>query len=172
MRLCCTTVYLVTPFVFLSRAPAQEKKLVEPEIIGLVHVLDSETSSIVPLERQTGKGRVGLRRAAAEITGQSSPVRIRALAKQEFVVNVPAGTDPSRFSIYVMDGKKGKRQTTTAKVGLFSDVVGGGTLQVNASKYGQSSYKLTPAQVLPPGEYCFSPPGESYDLFCFGINSK
>ena len=39
----------------------------------------------------------------------------------------------------------------------------------NAAKYGTSSFRFTPTQNLPPGEYTLSGPGTN-DGFCFAID--
>lgn len=44
------------------------------------------------------------------------------------------------------------------------------TIPFNVTKYGVTSYKIVPAQTLAPGDYAFTPPGETNDTFSFGVD--
>ena len=64
----------------------------------------------------------------------------------------------------------------TANITSTTDknVMGQKAIPFNAAKYGTSSFKISPAQNLPAGEYTLGAPG-THDGFCFGIdpaNSK
>jgi hypothetical protein len=162
-------ISLVTFLLVLSGSALAQQTPPEPATVGVVHLLNSTANSIAPLEKQTATVRVRFSNITAEVKGERSPVRLKADAKQEFVVTPPTGVDPSHFEIYSMAGKNGKRQGSLVKDKPPASPAGAGKFQVNASKYGQASYKLVPAQTLPPGEYCLIPTGAVHDLYCFGI---
>ena len=108
---------------------------------------------------------------SAEIKSERSPVRIDGDSAQDFVVSRPAGVDPSKFELFLMEVKKGKRRTVMASAKLFSVQVGKNSIAIAAKRYGNAAYKLSPVQKLPPREYCFSP-SDSNNSFCFGIDEK
>ena len=143
----------------------------EPEILSTVYYLDVAKSSLTTLERQTAKASSGMFHGSAEVKSERSPVRIDGDGAQDFVVSLPAGVDPSKFELFLMEVKKGKRRTVMASAKLFSVQVGKNSIEIAAKRYGNAAYKLSPVQKLPPGEYCFSP-SDSNDSFCFGIDAK
>lgn len=57
-----------------------------------------------------------------------------------------------------------------ANAGYFSAKSGMGRLRYDVSKYGEDSYRLTPVNELPAGEFGFSGP-TSIDVFCFGVDA-
>jgi hypothetical protein len=162
---------LLTVNPLLCAAAQNEKKeaIPEPEGLGAIFFIDSSKAALLALERQTAKASAGLVRVSAEIKGERSPVRILSDLDQDFVVALPSGVDPSKYELFLMEAKKGKRRTVMATDKIFTVQVGKSSLAVTVKRYGGSSYKLTPAQRLPPGEYCFSP-SDSNDSFCFGID--
>jgi hypothetical protein len=143
----------------------------EPEILSTVYYLDAAKNALTTLERLTAKGSSGMFHGSAEIKSERSPVRIDGDSAQDFVVSLPAGVDPSKFELFLMEVKKGKRRTVMASAKLFSVQVGKNSIAIAAKRYGNAAYKLSPVQKLPPGEYCFSP-SDSNDTFCFGIDGK
>lgn len=143
----------------------------EPEVLGVLYYLDTAKSSLVPLERQAAKASSGILHASAEIKLERSVVRINAGAGQDFVVSLASGVDPKKFELFPMEVKKGKRRTVTASAKMFSVESGKSTIALEIKRNGSTSYKLSPAQRLPAGEYCFSP-ADSDEAFCFGIDPK
>lgn len=143
----------------------------EPEILSTVYYLDAAKNALTTLERQTAKGSSGMLRASAEVKSERSPVRIDADSAQDFVVSLPVGVDPSKFELFPMEVKKGKRRTVMVSAKLFSVQAGKNSIAIAAKRYGNAAYTLSPVQKLPVGEYCFSP-SDSNDAFCFGIDGK
>ena len=149
----------------------KEVTVPEPDILSTVYYLDAAKNGLTTLERQTAKGSSGVFHGSAEIKSERSSVRIDGDSVQDFVVSLPAGVDPSKFELFLMEIKKDKRRTVMASAKLFSVQVGKNSIAIAAKRYGNAAYKLSPTQKLPPGEYCFSP-SDSNDTFCFGIDGK
>jgi len=178
LNLASTTCLLL---IFCHAALGQEvKKVQEPEYLGVFFLLDSSTGNLVPLERQTpvsktkAAGLDGWQRTL-EIKGEKSPVRYKEGHTIEFVVLVSSQQiDPQGIiQFFSLESKNGKRQLVTVKTNSMGTSVKSVTTEravpFNAAKYGTSSFKITPAQNLPPGEYTLSAPGVN-DGFCFGID--
>jgi hypothetical protein len=161
----------VNPLLCAGAQNEKKEPALEPEVLGAVFFIDSSKGALLALERQTGKVVAGFIRASVEIKGKRSPVRITGDAGQDFVVALPSGVDPSKFELFLMEAKKGRRRIVISTDKFFTIKAGKASLPVTVKRYGQSSYMLTPARPLPPGEYCFSP-SDSNDTFCFGIDEK
>jgi len=156
------------------------KKVQEPEYLGVFFLLDSSTGNLAPLERQTFERRTKVAgidgtKSTIEIKGEKSPVRFKEGQKLEFVVLVSSQQiDPQGILQYFsLESKKGKRQMVIAKTNSLGTnaktVANEKAVPFNATKYGTSSFKITSAQNLPPGEYTLGVPS-SNDGFCFGID--
>lgn len=167
--------------IFCHAAFGQEvKKVQEPEYLGVFFLLDSSTGNLVPLERQTpvsktkAAGLDGMK-STIEIKGEKSPIRFKEGQKLEFVVLVSSQqTDPQGIlQFFSLESKNGKRQLLIAKRSSMGTTVkttaNERAVPFNATKYGTSSFKITSAQNLPPGEYTLGAPGNN-DGFCFGID--
>lgn len=158
--LCVLCATLFTPLISAAG------KVREPEAIGVFYWLNN--GSLVQLERQTAVIKV-MFRETAELKGERSPIRIKSGQKQEFIVQLANGVDPNKYSLNQFKVKNGKRQVVLTKAMLLGAKSEVNTIFFNVSKYGSRSYKIVPAETLPPGEYGFNP-SESDDVFCFGID--
>ncbi len=170
--------------MLFQTAVAQEKQAVkEPEYIGVFLSMD-ENGSLTALERQTPETKIKIKglgfgggESLLRFKGEQSTVRFKSDQKITFVVRVASqAIDPmSLIEFYRFDSKKGYRQLTIAKVGSIGTnsktTISEYTVQFNAAKYGESSFKVVPANALPSGEYCLSTSGTK-DGFCFGIDAK
>ena len=70
------TVLLVGAASVNSPLAAQDKKIAEPETIGVVYYIDSVAGFLILLERQIAKIKSGIRYQSAQINGEKSPVRL------------------------------------------------------------------------------------------------
>lgn len=155
---------------------AQEIKVVEPQVIGIIYYFDSANNKLVDLQRETArvKGKVkalglGGAKSIAELKGTKSSVRLSANQPLEFVIQLANGVDPNRVQLYLFEIKKDKRESILGKETMLSSEAGTGRIQINVMKHGQSSYKIVAAKNLIPGEYAFSV-NDSYDAFSFGVD--
>jgi len=171
VRACPLAVLALLLPVCIHAQSTKDATAPEPEILSTVYYLDAAKNALTMLERQTAKGSSGMFHASAEVKSERSPVRIDGDSAQDFVVSLPAGVDPSKFELFLMEAKKGKRRTVMASAKLFSVQVGKDSIAIAVKRYGNAAYKLSPVQKLPAGEYCFSP-ADSNDTFCFGIDGK
>jgi hypothetical protein len=174
-----TCLFLVLSYVVFGQ---EVKKVQEPEYLGIFYLLDLSTGNLTPLERQTAETKVKVKamgyggaKSTVEFKGEKSPVRFKEGQKLEFVVLVSSQQiDPQGIiQFFSLESKNGKRQLVIAKASSMGmsgkSVMSERAVPFNASKYGTSSFKITPAQNLPPGEYTLSAPGNN-DGFCFGID--
>lgn len=158
-----------------SNVQAQDNKVVEPETIGVIFLREPATSALMPLDRETShvKASPGFFKAKAKlrVNGVRAKTRLKPEPKPEFIVQLANGVDPNKIKLYLLDVSGGKRETVIMTVVAF----GGAkselkTLTLDVTKYGQNSYKLTPAQTLAPGEYVLVAT-DSTDAFCFGVDA-
>ncbi len=126
---------------------------VEPELIGVVYLQDA-SGKLIPLERAQAQ----LKRLHWEVENGASPVRVKAGEKTMFVVSLANGIDPSGFTLATLETNKGVRRVKLAPEALT----------VNVTKFGASSYGLTPASDMAAGEYAFIRKNMN-DFFCFGV---
>jgi hypothetical protein len=153
-------------------AISQDRKLPEPESIGVFYFLDSINNSLSPMERQVAvskKRGMIKEQALVQVTGEKSTFRLNSDQKMEFVVNLPNGIDPNNYHLYLFSVKQGKRELILAEstmTGYKSNFV---QVPCNITKFG-AAYKYSPSQALTAGEYGFFPKG-SNDAFCFGIDA-
>lgn len=154
----------------------------EPEYLGNFFSLDSATGNLNPLERQTPMHKIRVKAMGYgggegyfEVPGETSPIRFKEGQNLEFVVLVATQqSDPQEIiKLFSWRGEKGVRRLTIDKagsMGLSSKfLLNQSQVALNATKYGKSSFKVAPTEVLPPGEYTLSAPGTE-DRFCFGID--
>jgi len=168
---------------FASQVLAQgTKKVEEPEFIGVFFGL-GEGGTLRQLERQTPEQKIKVKALGfgggegfLQIKGEQSSIRYRANEKIAFVVRVASQqTDPvSIIQFFRFEPFKGVRRLMLAKVGSIGisskTTAGQSAISFDAAKYGESSFKVVPAYLLTPGEYCLSGPGTA-DGFCFGIDA-
>lgn len=165
-------------------------KTVEPEYIGVFVALNRSTGALIELERHTASQHTKLKALGfgggegyGEIPGERSPIRFQADAIPPFLVKVASQQADPRSSISLIRWTvtKGARRITLATVGAFGigSKTGSGEnfLAFNATRYGETSFNIVPAQPLPPGEYALGPPpaglesyGKGQDSFSFGID--
>lgn len=174
---------VVSVLLLLSFVVAQEpQKAQEPEYLGIFYLLDSLTGNLVPLERQTPDYKMKVKamgfgggESLLEFKGEKSPMRFKEGQKLEFVVLVSSQQiDPqSIVQFFALQPKSGKRRLSIAKASSMGmsgkSTMNEKAVSFNAAKYGTSSFKITPAQNLPPGEYAISTTSAN-DGFCFGID--
>ena len=159
--------------VLLAGAPwvnsplaAQDKKIAEPDKIGILYYVDSVAGSLIPLERQVAKIKSGIRFQSAQINGEKSQLRLTSQTP-EFVVRLAAGVDPNKFKLTPLEKTKGKRELKLLAL------VGNPNFELlcDVTKFGESSYKIKASKELVGGEYGFSP-NDSNEVFAFGIDSS
>jgi hypothetical protein len=99
-----------------------------------------------------------------EVEGARSPVRVAKGHKMVFVVRFVKGTPPGAVALLPLETtEKGNRKTEPIKGHPNA------ALHVNAVKFGESSYGLTPAADLAAGEYAFHF-RDSTVFYCFGVD--
>jgi hypothetical protein len=175
---------LLSAFSLLPLTAQNAQKVQEPEYIGAVFSLDP-SGTLTPLEKQQPniQSKVkafgyGGAQTSTVYRGARSPIRFKAGQDIQFVFRAGTfGVDPeSLIKLTVLNVSRDQRSVVMAKVGSmgFGGVKssnGEGQQALNFSKYGEGSYKVSPAQPLAPGEYAFTP-AASQSAFLFGIDAQ
>lgn len=176
-------VGLLAVVVALSTVGLAQTSVPEPEFNDTFAELDA--GKLSPLERQTATIRVKSSgfisvnmKTSSEIPGAMSIVRFQSGHTLEFVVRstfaATPGVDPNTFyTLHRLDTKKKTRGMiiTTAHGSILGATANGApeaALPLTFSRYGSSSFKITPG-ALPPGEYALKSIS-SQAVFCFGID--
>ena len=158
----------------------QEKNPLEPDVLGMVYLLNSESKSLVPLEKQTVKIKsrgIVTSTGYLEAKGAKSPVRLKADQPLEFVVSLASGVDPNKFQLYPLTLRKKNREAILGKASVKGEEIGATAIPITVKKYGEA-YKFTVSQKLAPGECglttikfesIFS--DDAKEVFCFGIDA-
>jgi len=181
-RLLLGAVLLGSGVVMLAQQAAAPA-VVEPEYANEVELLGSD-GKLTPLDRQTPHVEAKSSnyvfkvkmQGRESIPGTQSTVRVGT--QPVFVVKAHLGdTDPSTLiHLYKLDIGKNERYyvmsdaSATAFSGGKSSMTPQTVVPLTIVKYGESSFKITPAQPLVPGEYVF--PGLAGTAFCFGVDAK
>ncbi len=149
----------------------------EPEYVGNIVLL--ENNSALPLEKQraSNHARSGFLKAKSSniVQGAQSGVRASSRSGLQFIVRHSSNdVDPAQIvNVFKLtsDAKRDYRYIETGSRGMFT----GNSMKIdfipfNSKRYGESSYVLTIAQPLEPGEYAMTLDG-SRDVFnLFGID--
>jgi hypothetical protein len=160
----------------LTQVAVAQVDVAEPEYVGDIIAL--QEGSGVPLEKQraSNRARAGAirARAANEIQGVSSPVRLRGQPLQFIVRHETNAVNPQQIiSVFQLNtnDRRGVRLIETGSVGAFTarsmDI---DFLPFSSERYGESSYLVTLDGRLEPGEYAITLEG-SRDVFnMFGVD--
>jgi hypothetical protein len=148
-------------------AQSAATKPVEPAAIGEAFRLDPSNQALIPLpdEQWKAKGKPGWISATGivELTGEHSTFRIKAGETIEFVFKTEHAES---VRIYPFTPKKNQRDYALVVFrGRSRETLQG--VPVEITKFGDSSYKLTPKSPLPIGEYAIDLAGK---LFSFGVD--
>jgi hypothetical protein len=147
---------------------AQEGKLFEPEYISVFYLLRT-SGEAVDLERQTPNLIPKGIRSLLVIPGEKSPVRLGASDEMQFVVRVAEDFDKATVTMQLIrfEVQQGRRELLAKNEDLLKNKIG---MKLRVEKYGSSSAKVIPSQMLAPGEYCLSRSTISQG-YCFGVDA-
>lgn len=170
----CAFCFALSSLLFNVSAAAQDAKIVEPQMIGVIYYLDPDGGTLTALDREVSniKASPGFFKAKAKlrVNGPRATFRIKS-TKPEFVTQLASGVDPTKIKLYLLTVNSGKRETVIMTVVAFSGAKAElKTTTMDVTRYGQNSYKLTPAQPLVPGEYVLIAT-DSTDAYCFAVDA-
>ena len=155
----------------------QERDPSKPAYIGIVYYLDHSAKLIV-LDRQVPRPKANINafgfggaKAVVELDAERASLRLPSNQEQSFVVELASGVDPREFRLYPLAVRNGKRQLIISSGSIFRGQQVRLPIQINISRYGEKSYKITPGSKLAVGEYAFMA-GGSTELYCFGVDKK
>jgi hypothetical protein len=138
----------------------------QPDVVGVPFMRGA--SGLISLEQEFGmmarsNSMYGMGGTVIRIQGSMSPVRVRRGDKLVFVVRLNSGNDPREFALYALESRMNLRQTQPTRGGQPP------MLPLMINKVGDSTYEISPARPLYPGEYAMSPINSS-QMYCFGVN--
>ncbi|MCI0746300.1 MAG: hypothetical protein L0Y58_12925 [Verrucomicrobia subdivision 3 bacterium] len=150
---------------------AQEPKVLEPELLGVVYYLHSGKGQLVPLERQAARQSTagggfffGQYKRRIKVDGAKSPVRFLQGQKLEFVVS------GGELQLYPLESKKDRREVVVSKATVYFVTSRSRSAlaekMLDVKRYG-ANVKVSPSEPLTPGEYGFYISGE---VFCFAVD--
>ena len=175
---------VVLGLVWSKGLPAQDTppKIAEPEFNMVFFSLDSVTGALTALERKQANTQAKVRalgyggvNGLTVFKGESSSIRFKEGQKVEFVFRMDSpGIDPSMLvTLEVLKASKGNRELKTMQARMFwgktGSTVGESSKGLNFAKYGEHSYRCSPAEALPKGEYALMSKSGA-EGFLFGID--
>jgi hypothetical protein len=178
MKSRCFCLLLVT-FALLpcSIGAIQQSNLPNPSYIGIVYYSDPSAKLLV-LDRQIPRPKASIKafgfggaKAIVELDAERASLRLPSNQELSFVVELPSGVDPREFQLYQFAVRNGKRQLVITSGNIFKGQQVRPAIQINISRKGENSYKLTPNSKLEAGEYAFIA-GGSTEVYCFGVDKK
>lgn len=180
-------VSVVLILFFVTCAWGQDGgKPAEPGAPSVLYKLDM-SGQLVPLESQVihikrkyhAWGFSGVT-MVYQVDGEKSRVRLKVVGKPVFVVRLVGKIDPlETVQFYHLDEVDGSRAVPIVDFDLLNRMSNfqlvHATVDFNAVKYGESSFKLIPVPTLVPGEYCLvvrvaTKAENKSPAYCFGID--
>jgi len=152
-------------------AQTAPEKVAEPNAIGVFYYLDSTGGGLkrLPQEefrRHTSNG-FGSVTQSVIVSGSASSFHIGD-SQPTFVFQVFKEEEASRAKLYQFSAKGPDREYDLGKWHRKESTTNTG-LPLDISKYGQSSFKVTPGSPLAPGEYALT---LGPTVFTFGVSGK
>ncbi|KAF0248858.1 MAG: peptidase C14 caspase catalytic subunit p20 [bacterium] len=137
----------------LSCGSANIKPVSEPTTLGELYYYD-ENNNLKALER----GSLRFVAGGSILEGSNSKERLKTDYKKGFIIRLANADSPNQYLLVRFQPGKGKRTIPPLPPPIPCDVV----------PYHKSSYKITPKEPLPSGEYGFGQMN-SIELFLFGV---
>ena len=145
-------------------------KLPEPDSIGVFFYLDPGSQTLKRLPKEEWKRHRGAHFSTVtediDVPGAGSSFRIASHDKATFVFKVFKDEDAGKMKLFHFDVKGQGRQYELAKWHGRDSTQNTG-IPINVSKFGESSYALTPENPLQPGEYAIA---MGQWVFTFSVN--
>lgn len=173
----------ILAFTLILAAPSLSQNppsTTEPEFEGIFNGLDPISDKLIPLERRTAqlvikKGKLAGAKQFLEIPEARSKVRFASSVVPTIVVRVAdTKKDPyAHLRFYLMEVNKKTRSLPTHNVsswdGTITEEFQKFKISFEAKLHGSSSFAISPATILKPGDYCLFTEG-SNEWFCFGVD--
>ena len=162
---------MVALSLVICAAQTPTDKPPEPESIGAFYYLDSATQSLKRLPKEDFKKHTGGFASvtqSVQVSGDSSSFHFTGSDKTTFVFKVFKDEEAAQAKLFQFNVKGSTREYELGKW-KRRDFTPNGGLSVNAAKFGESSYKLTPETRLAPGEYA---PTLGSTVFTFGVSAS
>lgn len=183
MHRSASTLTCLLVLLFQTTLGQDATKVQEPDKYGFFYYQGAGSSSLLLLERQAPQRNkknkamgLGGFSVSVEIKGGKSPLRFTSNQELVFFVRMFQTWDFAGIGqLTKTEAKNDKRIISTTAVGTDGHTSNSPfdpnprAIPYKADKYVNETFRITPAKVLEPGEYCFQ--GIStVDFFCFGID--
>ena len=164
------SLFAVFAFTLTAAGQTSSAKAAEPDSIGVFFYLDSasQTLKCLPQEdykRHTSSGLAHTTQSV-KVAGEASTFRV-ASDNAAFIFQA-ADVELPHVKLFLFAVKNSEREYELG-TRKGRDLVTNKGVTINIAKYGQSSYKLTPADPLKTGEYALTYGGT---LFTFGVGES
>lgn len=147
--------------------PAPGRTVSRPNEIGMVYYYNGK--DLTPLEKSQAVERKSGSRGYWEMAGAQASVRVEEATEMAFIVLLPKGVDPARYSLFPLASANGNRQTKAQETQRGALMTWPFKIEVN-NESGYMTYAFR-VRDLPTGEYSFSP-SNSNDAYCFGVDEE
>ena len=155
----------------------------EPQYVNSFYAVDTN-GKLTELEHQTvttfhSKTKALPGYATVKVLAEIKPghASVRLPADAQFIIRGRLPVDPSSlYELRLLKVSKDHREILLTQG--HGTIVGGtatskldeGAVPIRFEEYGANSYRITPAQPLPPGEYALALRGVVTELYCFGVD--
>lgn len=161
---------IIVSLAFCSAQTATDKQM-EPDSIGVFYYVDSSTNTLKRLPQEEFKrhtGGFGSITQSIRVSGGTSTFHVAGSDQTAFLFKVFKDEEASRAKLFQFNVKSSEREYPlgTWKHRDFTPNVG---LPINVSKFGRTSFKLSPASPLSPGEYALT---LGPTVYTFGVNAS
>lgn len=161
---------IIVSLAFCSAQTATDKQM-EPDSIGVFYYVDSSTNTLKRLPQEEFKrhtGGFGSITQSIRVSGGTSTFHVAGSDQTAFLFKVFKDEEASRAKLFQFNVKSSEREYPlgTWKHRDFTPNVG---LPINVSKFGRTSFKLSPANPLSPGEYALT---LGPTVYTFGVNAS
>jgi hypothetical protein len=157
--------------VLLCAAQSVPEKAPEPNAIGVFFYLDAASGTLkrLPQEEFRRHSSTGFSSVTQSVlvSGEGSSFHV-AESQPTFVFQVFKEEEASRAKLFQFNVKGSDREYDLSKWHHKETTTNTG-LSLNVSRYGQSSFKLTPESPLAPGEYALT---LGPTVFTFSVSGK
>jgi hypothetical protein len=174
------TMAMATGTLKAQNNPDASAQVAEPQYINSFYALtpngnfiDLEYKNVVLHPKSWAVPGYASFKTVADLKPGQSPIRLPASA--QFVVRGRVDVDPATvYELRLLKGSKSHREFVMSQA--HGSIVGGavnpeeGAIPIRFEEYGNSSFRILPAQPLAPGEYALMVRGRYSQLFCFGVD--
>jgi|SRR5208283_306830 len=165
---------LIALSLSICAAQTATNKPPEPESIGVFFYFDSASQTLKRLPREEWKrhSKAGWTSVTQDLKldGTSSSFQISSNDKPTFIFRASEDS-AEKAKLHRFTIKSGRREFETGKW-KRRDFIPSPGITIDISKFGESSYKISPEAPLEPGEYALFTGDTEGVVFTFGVSAS